>query len=497
MNYYDKFFYWLAPGLLTLSLLLATGCDREFLETPIRGEQTLDTFFKTETHAVEATNAVYAHMRDWTVHVFSYIGVTDIISDDTDKGSTPSDANFLNDIDNFTFDAGNTAPAGVWGGYYQGIYRANVALENIPAIEMDEALKARLLGEIRLLRGYYYLNLVRWFGDLPLITQTLTPDQYITQSRNPKAEVYAQIIQDLEAAEVVLPLKSQYPAADLGRATKGAAQGLLARTYLAMGDFPKVEEYAMKVINSGEYALLESYSTIFTREGENSSESLFEVGTVALETGGAASQYNEVQGVRGTPNLGWGFNRPSDDLVSTYEPGDPRREATILYPGEVLPDGSAIIEDNPNIVNERYNQKAWVPEHPGGNGNGPGNIRLLRYADVLLMAAEALNENGNPTQALPYLNQIRERARGNRTTVLPDVTTTDQVELREAIWHERRVELALEQQRWFDLTRQGRAAQVMQALGKPFVEGKHELLPIPQTEIDLSGGNLSQNPGYN
>lgn len=199
--------------------------------------------------------------------------------------------------------------------------------------------------------------------------------------------------------------------------------------------------------------------------------------------------------MRGTPNLGWGFNRPSDDLVASYERSDPRRDATILYVGEVLPDGSDIVQDNPNMINERYNQKAWVPEHPGNLGNGPGNIRVLRYADVLLMAAEALNENGKSAQALPYLNEVRARARGNRN-VLPDITTTDQNELREIIWRERRSELAMEQHRWFDLLRQDRADEVMKALGKDFVEGKHELLPIPATEIDLSGGLIQQNPGY-
>ena len=191
----------------------------------------------------------------------------------------------------------------------------------------------------------------------------------------------------------------------------------------------------------------------FNQREKNSSESLFEVQAAAFEIGGGGSQYNEVQGVRGVPNLGWGFNRPSDDLVRAYETGDPRRDATIFYPGEILPDGSDIIQDNPNIENERFNQKAWVPDHPGGNGNGPGNIRILRYADVLLIAAEALNENGKTQEALTYLNTVRARARGSNPNLLPDVTTTDQAALRQRIWRERRVELAMEQHRWFDLKR--------------------------------------------
>ncbi|GAB4425944.1 MAG: RagB/SusD family nutrient uptake outer membrane protein [Bacteroidia bacterium] len=481
--------------LLTGALLIAPGCGSDFLDLKPQGQLTTANFFQTEEHAVWATNAVYNHLRAWSVHVFSYIGMTDIVSDDADKGSTPTDANFLLEVDNLQHDAGNLAPQTVWEGYYQGVYRANLAILNIPNVEMDATLQARLIGEGKLLRAYFYFNLVRWFGDVPLILAPLNPDEY-KQARTPMAAVYAQIEQDLLDAEAVLPMRSQYTSADLGRVTKGTAQGLLAKVYLTLGDYVQAEAYARKVIESNQYALYPNYSRLFMREGENSSESLFEVQAVALETGGGGSQYNEVQGVRGEPNLGWGFNRPSDALVAAYEPGDPRREATILYPGEVLPDGTARVEDNPDIVNERYNQKAWVPQHTGGNGNGPGNIRLLRYADVLLVAAEAANENGNTTDALTWLNMVRKRARGTSVTILPDVTVTDQAQLRQRIWNERRVELAMEQQRWFDLVRQGRAAEALTAAGKTFVSGKHELFPIPQTEIDLSGGTLVQNPGY-
>jgi len=476
-----------------VSFFFFVGCQSDFLDKKPQGQLTSGNFFEVEDHAVWATNAVYNQLRSWDVHVFSYIGLTDIISDDADKGSTPSDANFLLEVDNFTFDAGNITMNAVWGGYYHGIYRANIALENIPNIEMDEALKERLLAECKFLRAYYYFNLVRWFGDLPLITKTLQSDEF-SQQRTPKAEVYAQIISDLEDAITVLPKK--YSSADVGRVTSGAAKGLLAKVMLTTKDYQRCSQLTKEIIESGTYSLMSNYREIFTEVGENSSESLFEVQTAAFETGGGGSQYNEVQGVRGVPNLGWGFNRPSDDLVGEFEPGDPRREATILYVGEVLPDGSGIIEDNPNIVNERYNQKAWVPSHSGGNGNGPGNIRILRYSDVLLMAAEASNELGTTDDALTYLNMIRARARGQSNFILKDITITDKDALRDLIWHERRVELAMEQNRWFDLVRQGRAAEVMQGVDKNFKEGVHELLPIPQSEIDLSGGGLTQNNGY-
>ncbi|MCB0651898.1 MAG: RagB/SusD family nutrient uptake outer membrane protein [Saprospiraceae bacterium] len=481
--------------LSLLVLLIFSSCVDDILDKKKPAELSSDTYFQTENHALWATNAIYNQLRDWDVHVFAYIGLTDIISDDSDKGSLPNDANFLTEVDNLTFDASNTAFLSVWSGYYRLIYRANLVLENVPDIEMDEGLKERLLHEARFLRGYGYFNLVRWFGGVPLIDHPLESSEY-SQTRATATEVYDFIIADLLAAVDKLPEKSQYSSSDLGRVTKGAARGMLAKVYLTLGDYVNAEKYAMEVINSGQYMLYLNYAEIFRQIGENSSESLFEVQVAAYEEGGGSTQFNQVQGVRGSPNLGWGFNRPSDNLVTSYEPGDPRREATVLYVGEILPDGSSVVQDNPALFNERYNQKAWVGPHPGFQENGQGNIRILRYADVMLIAAEALNENNKPEEALVLLNKVRARARGSNSFILPDITETGKDALRQRIWRERRAELGMEQQRWFDIQRQQRAAAVMQGVGKAFVEGKHELLPIPQSEIDLSGGVLSQNPGY-
>ena len=481
--------------LLPLLLLIVSSCKDSFFEVTPRGQLTAENFFQTQEHAMLATNAVYNVMRNWEIHVFAYVGCTDILSDDADKGSEPNDAVFLLEMDNLLFDAANIAPKTLWDGYYRAIFRANIAIERIPEIKMDVPLQNRLIAESKFLRAYFYFNLVRWFGDLPLVTKQLTQDEF-KQSRAKTADVYAQIITDLKAAIDVLPEKSKYSTDDLGRATKGAARGLLAKVYLTAKDYANAEKYATDLINSNEYALLADYNTIFTREGENAAESIFEVqATVSTERADGGSQFNEVQGVRGTPNLGWGFNRPSDSFILEFEPGDPRRDATILYEGEALPDGSAIVERNPRVFNARFNQKAWVPTHPAGNGSGPGNIRLLRYADVLLIASEAANENGKTADALKYLNLVRKRARGANNNILPDVTTTDKAQLRDKIWHERRVELGMEQHRWFDLVRTGRAEAAMLKNGKSFTKNKHELLPIPQAEIDLSSGTLLQNPG--
>ena len=486
--------------LIALAAIAILGsCKKDFLDRNPKGQLTFDTYFQTEDHAVWATNAIYQKFRTWEMCAFPWIGITDIISDDADKGSTQNDGLYLLEIDDFTFDATNAAFSGAWAGHYQTIFRANLAIENIPGIDMDETLKNRLVGEAKFLRAYTYLRLVQWFGDIPVITRPLNDDEYFTQERRPKSEVYDLIEQDLLGAIAVLPERSKYAAKDLGRATKGAARGILAKLYMVKKDYPNAEKYCLEIINSGEYQMLNRYADNFLPEGENGTESIFEIGATATQApvvGPGATPFNMIQGVRGVPNLGWGFNRPSDNLVASYEPGDPRRQATIIYVGEVLPDGATIVQDNPEILNERYNQKAWVPAHAGLQDNGPGNIRILRYADILLLAAEALNENGKSADALVYLNMVRARARGSNNFILPEVTTTDQSELREKIRHERRVELAMEQQRWFDLLRWGIAGETMKTVGKDFVDGKHELLPLPQTEIDLSGGNLEQNPNY-
>jgi starch-binding outer membrane protein, SusD/RagB family len=482
-------------------LLAGNSCQKDFLDRKPPGELTFEEFFKTSEQAVEATNAVYAQYREFDLCALPYIACTDVISDDADKGSTANDAPLMSDIDNFTLDATNPFVAPVYRGHYRAIARANVAIENIPLIEMDAQLRDRLVGECKFLRAYSYFLLVNWFGDLVLVTKTLQGDEYYAQARQPRSAVYDQIEQDLKAAIAVLPEKDGYAAGDKGRATKAAARGILAKLYMLKKDWAAAEAECMAIINSNKYSLLNRYADNFLPVGENGAESIFEIQAVALPTqqsaGPGSSPYNMVQGVRGIPNLGWGFNRPSDNLVSAYENGDPRREATVIYVGEILPDGSTQVQNNPEIINARFNQKAWVPSHPGLQDNGPGNIRVLRYSDILLLAAEAKNEQAKAAEALPLLNLVRKRARGTNNFILPDVTLTDQVMLRERIYRERRVELAMEQQRWFDLLRWGRAAQVMQAAGKTnFETGKHELLPIPQSEVDLTSGRVAQNFGY-
>lgn len=492
----------LLPALLVFAF--TQGCKKEFLDRKPLGQLTFDTFFQNEEQAVQATNAVYNQYRSFDCAALALLACSDIISDDADKGSVPNDELPIQDIDDFIAGPSTTHFASIWRGHYRAIARANLAIQNIPNVDMNTQLRDRLVGECRFLRAHSYLLLVQWFGALPIITEPLEEDEYYAQVRQPVDAVYAQIEADLLAAIVALPEKSGYASKDLGRATKGAAKGLLAKLYMVKKDFGNAERYLLEIIQSNEYSLIANYNNIFVQASENGSESIFEIQAAAYPApvaGPGASPYNMVQGVRGTPNLGWGFNRPSDNLVAAYENSlDPRRKATIINEGDILPDGTEV-QDNPGILYARYNKKAWVPAHSGLQDNGPGNIRILRYADVLLLAAEALNENNKQAEALEYLNQVRTRARNSSPVplpgLLPNVNIMDQSQLRERVYRERRVELAMEQHRWFDLIRWGRAASVMQAVGKTsFVEGKNELLPIPQAEIDLTGGAILQNNGY-
>jgi starch-binding outer membrane protein, SusD/RagB family len=480
---------------LTGALLMGTqSCGDDFLDKRPQGEEVTPDFFSSPEGALKATNAIYWQLRQWPTHVFAFIGITSVTSDNADKGSDPGDAPFMGELDNFTFTPTNFFFNDFWNGQYAGIAKANQVIQRVPAIEMDEELKNRYIAEAKFLRAYFYFNLVRTFGGVPKILEIATENAEVIP-RSSREEIYQLIKQDLTDAIAVLPEKSKYPQPELGRATKGAAKGYLAKVHMYLKEWPEVFRLTDEIMKSGEYDLSTPYGVIFTESGENSKESVFEVQAAATPQCGLGSQYAEVQSVRG--QLGWGFNTPSENLVNAYEPGDPRRDATILFRGETLPDGFTVAQTAPN---PRYNQKAYVSQNEPRSGCGMGdagkNIRLLRYADIVLMHAEAANELGNSAAATMALNMVRARARGNNPAVLPDVVFVDQAQMRNAIWRERRIELAMEHDRFWDLVRQGRAGEVLRALGKNFVDGKHELMPIPQLQIDASGGVLTQNPGY-
>jgi hypothetical protein len=483
--------------------ILIAGCT-DFLQIDPQGDLTQASFPTSSSDALQATNAVYAAVRNWYYNSGGY-PILDIMSDDAYKGSNTNDQlTTVGAYDNFTFNSTGDGLDRWWATLYQGIRWANVVIEKVPVIPMDTTLRNRYVGEVRFLRGLFYFDLVRAWGGVPEVTASIPP---LHLGRATSDEIYSLIVSDLQYAETHLTTKSELISSDMGRATSGAAEALLAKVYLFQKDFVNAELYALKVIQSNEYSLEPRFIDANGVNGNNGVESIFEVGALGVEDyEGGGAQYANTQGVRGSPNRGWGFNRPSIDLRKSFEPGDPRLKGTIIDLGDTL-DGVLIIGDpdpandpviklnkNGDTINiQCYNRKVWTP----GNDTPTQwshHRRLIRYADVLLMAAEAMNENGKPADALTYLNQVRKRARGGNISVLPDVTITDKNLLRDKILLERRHELALEGERFWDLVRTGNAATVLGPLG--FIPGKHEVLPIHQSEIDISQGSLTQNPNY-
>ena len=466
------------------------ACSEDFLDVEPEGVGVGETFFETPEHARLAINAVYGNMREWTVIAFAHLALTTISSDNAEKGSVPGDAGFLDQFDNFTFSASEGAINDYWNGQYRGINLTNQVLSNVPNISMDAGEKERILAEAKFFRAYHYFNLVRAFGGVPIRLSVPSPGEQedpatLNIPRASREEVYAQIVKDLTEAAAVL----QNPAPQRGRVTKGAALAMLAKAQLYQRNWQEVVNLANQVEALG-YNLVEDYRSIFRISGEHNIESIFEIEAqdVPGNCEAALFQWAEVQGVRG--QFGWGFVEPTQDLVDAFEEGDERLDATILFRGEETPEGDII---NPNAPNPRYNEKAYVPSStPQSCAYGRNqNVRILRFAEVLLMRAEAYNELGMTEQALADLNRVRVRAG------LDPIESATQEQLRQIIWKERRVELALENgDRFYDLVRQGRAAEVLQAQGKLFREGINEVYPIPQQQIILSNGVLTQNPGY-
>ncbi|WP_316768735.1 RagB/SusD family nutrient uptake outer membrane protein [Pedobacter frigiditerrae] len=492
MNYKNNYIQKIGLIALCTGLLVIPACKNDFLKVDPQAQQPAITFWKTQEDATKAVNSIYANLRTWGNTAFPAIAVESIGGDDAEKGSSANDASYLNGFDNFTVTSTEGQLQGFWEAQYQNINLCNQVLDNIPAISMDATLKTRYLAEAKFVRAYSYFRLVRAFGDVPLRLNVPKDASEFNIPRTPKAQVYAAIEKDLDDAALVLP--QTYPAVDLGRATKGAALALHAKVAMYLGKWDLVLSLTNTVMGMG-YNLFPNYEQNFRENNENNIESIFEIQCEINQTiaGSATSQYSQVQGVRGTKG-GWGFNVPTATLAAAYEAGDVRRDATIIFRGETTPQGDAIPATGDNPM---YNQKSYVPFNSiisGFNEGAQQNVRVIRFADVLLMNAEAANEQGNATLAKTSLNKVRARARGGVVGVLPDVTSTDKDAIRQAIWKERQVELAMEYDRYFDVIRQGRGTTVFGAKG--WKAGKNEVWPIPLTEIDKSAGKLTQNPNY-
>lgn len=420
-------------------------------------------------------------------------------SDDAIKGSTPTDGSAYEQIaDYFKYDKSDGwLLLDYWNAHYDLINGANDVLQLIDSLNLTTEGDKINEAEAKFFRAYAYFDLVRSFGEVPKIDFRIYNIGDANIEKSSVVDIYALIDEDLAYAEEYLPAKwiSTYT----GRATSGAAKTLWAKAKLYRQDWSGALAKCEEVINSGNYSLLSSYDNFFKESGENSSESILEAQMYVSADGTVSynNNCNGFQGIRGSGDwdLGWGWNVPSEDLVNAYETDDPRKTTTILYSGGS--DGYGLtVPSTLSSIQPYWNRKVYSdPARRAATGIKYANwlnVRLLRYADVLLMAAEAANETANPTLALQYLEMVRGRARGS-SNILPKVTTTDQSELRTAIKHERRVEFGMEYERFFDLVRWGDAVTVLGASG---YTDKCKYLPIPQSIIDKAQGKLTQNPNW-
>lgn len=538
----------LTYSALALATLSLSSCN-DWLTEETPGTTKVSEFFTSLSTAEAVVNAAYVPMT-WefgtTYYPEWYFG--DIVSDDALKGGQDiNDGADLRELENFKANSDNEILLGYYRAQWQGIQRANLAIDEIPTTrietEGDEAEKQakyrdRYLGEAYFLRGFYYFRLARMFGGMPLIDYVIKSSNQWAQTRSTMDETLNFAIEDFKRAENLLWEKDKYSNEELGRATKGAAQAMLLKANLYRADylrnagneteaqkyFAEAAKWGKEVIQSRQYSLWPNYLDNFRLANENGRESVFEI----QYTEEATSDYGGEGYTRGTMTTilqrsrssafgeaGWGYDRPTQNLYNEYEAGDARRDETILVPtDEQIETPAQEIYCGDRMLNRKY-----AMYNDGANGGiyklahatrSPKNNIQIRYADVLLMYAEACCETGDLPSAKTALKEVRDRAGLSQfpyTAVIQGQTVTfndNQEDLRKAIRHERRVELAMEGHRWFDLTRWGIAKETMDTymageteeakeLYGTFQKGKHELFPIPSKEIDLSGIEQNHN----
>ncbi len=491
-----------AALLLTLGLGQA-ACTKDYLDLKPTNTLTTENFYKTAADAVQATNSAYSQLNQVGMFNYSLWGIGEIMSDNTTTGGGgAADGIEFQQLDNFTIPATNSVITDHWKRAYLGIGAANQVLARVPGIDMETALKNRCLGEAEFMRALYYFYLVRAYGDVPLVTAPAkSAAEAAALTRTPAAQVYDQIVKDLTGAIAKLP--DSYAGDDLGRATKGAATGLLAKVYLTQGKLPEAAQRAREVISSGKYALWADYAKNFQVEFENGQESLFEVqfksGLSNYLKDGPGNCMNEFWGARffGSPFVvsagGYGYNIPEPGLVAGYATGDTRRPGSLFIPGDKYPDGQvqpASLVGNPNGFTIR---KQYVGRTNVNNWDSPLNFPVLRFSEMYLILAEAV---GPTPEGLNAINQVRRRAFGRPLSAPAPGTdlTAATPNFKAAVLQERRIEFAFENDRWYDLKRTGTLVATMTAQGKA-IQAFNNVMPIPQSEIDINP-NLTQNPGY-
>ena len=487
---------------LSTAFALLTSCS-SFLEENPEDRFVIGNFYASESDAKAAVNAIYQQL--YSIYDRNMFMLNALVADD-EKNGLGMPNQFLQDLEYLRFNSENTFIRDMWRNNYSGISRANTAIVNIPSVTMNETLKARLVGEAKFLRGLFYFNLVRFFGDVPLILK-LERISDAMLPRTPATEVYQQIISDLSDAAETLPVS--YGSADMGRATAGAARILLGKVYLTIGEYQRSADVLAEVItHEGEYgySLHEHYGDNWKPETETGKEAVLYI--EYMDPPGRGNNAMVLCGPKYSIPGGFavlGINNsneadiPTMDLYNQFADNDERKAATFRTDFISLIDGSVHRSSIPLFV------KYWEEGERIG-GNSDANIHVLRYADALLLYAEALNEVGRTDEALTQLNRVRKRAFNSDEA---NYGALSKEAFREAVWQERRLELAFEGHRWFDLVRTGRLVQRMKdhaALEASLAEANKieigqrvqdhmVLMPIPQREIDLNP-LLTQNTGY-
>ena len=488
-----------ARYILIVAALAATVSCSDLLD--IRTEATMPSAgldYSKPENIFMPVSAAYASMRLSEGRAQSYVVVLDVVSDDADKGSTPPDGPTALELDNFTYGPGNNHIEAMWNHFYDISSAANHAIESMDlfqeAITSDagQQMVTECRGEAKLIRAYAYFNLVRLFGTVPVIDRSMSASELAAMTVSQPQAVYAFIYKDLDDAIAVLPESfSDYK----GRYNRYTAMAFKAKVALYRKDWNEAARLLDAVIASGRFSLMSRYKDAFNLENEQGAESLMEIESSDLgqSTGGMPlCYYGFIQGPRGNkePFQGWGYKVPSQNLADFLDArGDViRKRVTFLYRGETTPEGDYI---DPACANPYYNGKVYVPTSRNSRSFNAyaldHNMRVLRYADVLLMYAEAMANGAEITPASGYTADMALTEVRNRAGLTPVPATLDN------IYEERRAELALEENRFFDLVRWGKAASVLGPLG--FTAGKNEVFPIPSAQRELNP-NLPATPGY-
>ncbi len=454
--------------------LFQFSCESELELTPLT-EKGASNFFSSEIEIESAIFGVYAQLQSNGLYGLDLIAAGEVSGEDSFEEIAANDGGRFGQLDDFSTIPGNDLVGDIWRESYVAIQRTNVILNRIDGIEFDsESTKSQRIGEMKFVRALLYFNLVRLYGDVPLVTsETKDPSEAFGQGRTPVAEVYLQIKTDLTDAIADLPVSKES-----GRPAKGAAQALLGNVHLTLGEYSSAVSQYQAVINSGEYQLIADVQNIFGTANEGNTEVVFEVQfTTGLDGNSEGSPTFSQFRPSGTTGNAKGHNLPTSDFVGMYDPSDARLSA---YVGQ--------LPANINYFSLKY-------EETSNPDDGGSDYMVIRYSDVILKYAEALNEDNQVTGAITQLNSIRNRAG------LTNTTATTQSEVRDAVKLERRLELISEGHRWFDLKRYGTAITVMNDFftnkGINVTIDDHDLiLPVPQSQLDTDPGVIVQNPGY-